>query len=1576
MIFVYLFIILIGSIQYIQPIITTPTVAKSIQQNLPPAIPITYAFDYEANVIFQAISLPLQDVQDAFTLNIFSAIENNFGPKGLNLNQNQIIFIKKTYLYLIFLTKLDLIKNNPAFKKYQSDFADFLQDNNSPLPHIPNAALVKSTGWNSVNITTTDIASSTMWQLFCKTATCDAYSFFYTALNIIHNVEQQTFNYIPHIETSFYDHDYTNLRTINELTRLKIILETTNKGFYLTQCSDWTVPTKKTSLEKEITTFRQTNFYKNTHDIYTLLGIPSNNNSTITTKSLLTPKQLTSPLKEHVWCFFMLNELLTMFYGLITPDSIEDILTYCSQDNLQPIIFPYSIDDYVYFEELLAIKSKTENTHTQSLHPSPPVHKVEKTHAPIALNKALHNVQHALNQNVKVQWWPYSEIKHAAEDLGNDIAHVAVNVADTVANTAVNVADDVKNAAVDVGDAISKAAQAAAHAVVGAAEGVFGAAVGILGNVTGIESIEEFGTKVQKDAISNLETATTDLQSSINDFANGIKEGIAIEANIDGSLISIITDDKKLGQDFQTIYNQVAGALVNVAAKYSDLVVQATGDVYTDEVKFGMQFADLVSSAVNTIATGNISNLEKNAETLLNGTINSITQSFSNLLSAGENVLGAVMQGLGAIINSLTTIFIDISREITFMVATAGNITANVLTGQFSGSDFEDALNQAVNERDSVTNTLEAHRQTINQVMGVAVAIGFTVATEVATGGAATGADAAIDAALIGGEAAAETTAETTVEVAAETAAETTTEATAETTAETTTETTTENSENAANSSNDAGDETPNNEQPNDEEPNEENEEEEESNWKDNLKKGLKLGLKAFGNILNIVFGAFSTISGINADAQDALKEQQQADQLINMWEFINDNKIGIVQNQSAYLKELKSKQQAAIGNQILNLSFIKNITYAGVNQLVQQISAALSKEITPLLTPDANGLLSADIGSSWGVQSPYLNLYPTEGFPSVTIGRQNFPFAQEVAQTPYAAEDLKKSSSKKSSKINNSQESKKLWFNQKVIGLDTANAQGSEKQPSDPLSVAIDFQIIYMVNAAFYTGLYLGGNYYDYTSATYLAELIKNQNFDIDAAHLAKMVVLFRNAANAPLQIGIYEHEGKGWILQEQLPENMQLANYHTYNIEAQLDGENLTIVTSIDNDPKNSITKTVTVTKIENQRTYGIISSGVAIQWNQLSPTISTTVNTQARPVYQKTPEIEREKSSKKTMANAVSPKFGTMNLQAISQQAILLSQYIYTTTDTNLKKISPKHETDYLIFAKNQNGTINSIGNPPVIPSGQKDNSTVAVSVITGNAYNSKGNIVAHSSNLWKTYQATFGPFDSTINNYITAAQKEIESALAHITFGSFDLDIINQLALQNGLYIYSCSQTIDAKDANGKPILDYLTPAEVNGTELGNNIGMPPTSPNAQGLVSLVTGNLYNKTTTISTGTPPTPINTGFSAMISQLSNVDATTLATITAAENAYNTYLAAQQAPPPQQQSVTVQTFNSAPATNTALAPANTTGPSLGNGPDVNLSGGPGSSGTIGALQNQAAGAASFQLGTPSGPSVSLGNGP
>ncbi len=273
-----------------------PAVTPATQIKTTPTAAPTTLNNHEALSAFAAIDFPLSDITDAFTVNIFKTIETVFAKSSYPLDTYQISTIKKAYLYLIFLAKIEKVKTVAALKQYQTDFSQFLSDNNTQLPHLPSQKLVTSAGWSAVTITGQDLINSQAWQLFCKSMVCDVYVYYAVVLQMIHNVEKQTFNYIPHIETSFYNADYTSLRTINEMTRVKLILENEVKKYFLNQCPAWnalsaqaqqktplpkgTKPQDPLALEKEIVAFRQIPFYKMSHDKikhYTKLSTCSGN---------------------------------------------------------------------------------------------------------------------------------------------------------------------------------------------------------------------------------------------------------------------------------------------------------------------------------------------------------------------------------------------------------------------------------------------------------------------------------------------------------------------------------------------------------------------------------------------------------------------------------------------------------------------------------------------------------------------------------------------------------------------------------------------------------------------------------------------------------------------------------------------------------------------------------------------------------------------------------------------------------------------------------------------------------------------------------------------------------------------------------------------------------------------------------------------------------------------------------------------------------------------------------------------------------------------------------------------------
>ena len=461
-------------------------------------------------------------------------------------------------------------------------------------------------------------------------------------------------------------------------------------------------------------------------------------------------------------------------------------------------------------------------------------------------------------------------------------------------------------------------------------------------------------------------------------------------------------------------------------------------------------------------------------------------------------------------------------------------------------------------------------------------------------------------------------------------------------------------------------------------------------------------------------------------------------------------------------------------------------------------------------------------------------------------------------------------------------------------------------------------------------------------------------------------MVVLFRESAQDPLKIGIYEHEGLGWILQEELPATMQLHEPHTYQISATLDKNELAVILQTDNNKETQLRKTVTVSEISNQRTYGVISSGVAIQWDQQAPVVKIQDNTQARPRLKQMNEQDREKRTKQIVQQLNQITFGPIELQSLSKQAILFGQYLYMTKNTNISKINPRLTQDYMVFATFENGQIKNIGsaNEPIDPNSPTPN--VIVSVITGHVYNKQGNIVHQVNNVWSIYEKSHGPFSPTLSNYITKAAEAVIDQLSKITFGEFELDIASTKALQKGQYIYTCNQTLFDPTTN-KPITDYLVAAEITDKSLGRSIGMPPTSANAQGLISLVTGNLYAKDTPLKAGQPAKPIAEGYSELYAyenQFGTVAPIELKAIKLAQSKYRTAQAKPKTTPK------IITFSSSSASSDSTSSKQQALSS--HNPSIILLGPP-SKGSISQLQQKAAGPIGLQLFSPQPKTKTLG---
>jgi len=1617
--------------------------------------------DHDPIHVFAALKFPVTKATDAFTVNLLKEIDNTYGATGMKLDALQIAHIKNSYLYLIFLAKLHKVQHQAQYKKYKTDFAPFLTDNGQASPHLPTTKLITSPGWNNVTITSQDLINSPMWQLFCQSMICDAYAYFAIGLGIIHNIEKQEFNYIPHFETSYYNQDYTNLRTINSIVRTKILLEHNVKNHYVAQTNAWkNLPTTKSNQKKQTTTieqavvaFRQSPFYQSTHDLHTLMGTRATVNAgkPITGQQLLQAPQLKSPLKEYVFCYFMLYEMYGQITTAITQQNLAATLNVLSRSKLTPNIVPYTNKDFVPLNALLAVKSKAEGTHVLSIHPSPKTFKPED----FRKKKDMLNPSRESNQAyMKRKFKPQPAVQAQGffsffSNIGSDIEHDATSAF-----------DDVKNCV-----------EAAADSV---ADGVEAVGLGIAGmackSLFFVPSVAAIGENLSTESQHKFTASANELENSITDFSASIKDGIiAPIGEVEGDLVGFVLQDQKIGSDISSVIDSTAGAIVQVAAQAGSFFVVAAGEAVQgamDAVEAANDINTLITSGAMAIfsAQGRDDFLQTWHDTL-HDCVTGLTAAYTEGMVVVKANVAAVMQAMGAVINSITTLFIDLSREVTFLFMTIADATIGGIVDAVTGQKYNPiAYGQAA--EDHVTNKLEAHRQVINQVMGVVACIAADAVVDVATAGVGTAADAEMDVMIMG---AAEGAAETGTEVATEAASEVAQQAVSDAADEA--DVAAENlakavgkaaikaakqavedakgqlekaiakeariaariaqrqlEDSAQEAVSDAADDLADAEAEGDEEainaakqaleqakeklakiaadvvkkqalrdtadalkdeaktwaakalkaakdkiqsavdslkslPKDiaksvanvlksnsdladeaagdastkaeelskaqkifdaaktaftdsldDGSEEEIAAAKEKLMqearnlqeaqqeskeaeefakaskkiaeegKGakalryLKNGFKVFkplGFIMNVAFNFTTMISGYNQDEQNLLQQAQQAQSLQDLWQANTQMKLSTAQTSLANLEETSLKQQAAVGNGTLGLALYQNYTYSFINQYQQSILNALAPTYIMQLLPDnTTNLLPGNIGTQWGINSNYLDLYPSQGFYSTTTGRADFPFAQEIAQAPRVA-----------TQQGSTTVTDKQWFNQRCIAIDATSPTNMPKKPTDPLTVKIDLQFLYVLASEFHVGIYMGGHYHDYFSPQYLAQLLNTtpaniqsafQNLqnalekqtsttaylnpsiiDLNETMLAKMVVIYRDSATDSIKLGVYEHLGSpDWLLQLEIPAAAQLDQQHTYSLQATLNQDSLAVSLFVDNNPTAIIDQTVTVTPIANQRMYGVISSGAAIQWNQLSPQSKKTINSTARPTQNTTPEMQREKQAKVELADALQPTFGAIALTPISKQAVLFGQYVYASTKTDLQKIDPKNPADFLLFGTNNKGTITNIGK---IPNSISDASTnVLISLISGHVFDLHGNVIKVLPNVWTNYQTSaHGPFSPNLNTYITNEQTNMYKLLSKVKFGDFILNIMSPTTLQAGTYIYSCVQTLQA---SGAPTIDYLVCTTLPTTTTPPQLGLPPTATNAQALLSLVSGNLYTKTTVIKPKTIPTPQKT--------------------------------------------------------------------------------------------------------------------
>lgn len=539
----------------------------------------------------------------------------------------------------------------------------------------------------------------------------------------------------------------------------------------------------------------------------------------------------------------------------------------------------------------------------------------------------------------------------------------------------------------------------------------------------------------------------------------------------------------------------------------------------------------------------------------------------------------------------------------------------------------------------------------------------------------------------------------------------------------------------------------------------------------------------------------------IQNDESTIQRKKDQQDFLNNYATFLQNTQQVMREQQKTLADEMNKKQTAEKYNMERSLGFYQSALAQQYQAQKDSLEQQVGSFQQVLLTPDSNGLTPADVGSIYGIKTNVLDLNPGQGFTLYNIARKTY--SQEIAVFPEQIPTEKVSTHK-------------FWFNQKTVKF-------LKQSPTTPLDVEVRLQAIYVLDT-FYIGLYLGG------TATDQAEIQKTGRAPLNTAHMAKMAVYKKEHAQDPVSFDIYEHESSiftnGWAGQSCDAPDFSVGTW--YRIKAQLQGSTLKIKIFQENQKEPGWT-TLTVTPT-NQQTIGVIFSGASVEFDLIKPHEEAAEIPALRPPYTESDEAEREKAIIQQKRALASPAFGTFVLSTESD-SLLRDQYIYNSTSTNIKGATGSI-TDYLVFATRTDGTITALGAAP------SADTNVLVSLVSGTVYDAQGRVVDTIGDIYTSYskQHTIPEqkritIENTKNQYEQVRKKELTGPF---TLGAFTLTPADVQDSLKNIFIFQTSTPESSSD--------YVVLVRLDDQQLPTMQGIAY-SQVAQGMISLVTGNLY-------------------------------------------------------------------------------------------------------------------------------------
>ncbi len=674
----------------------------------------------------------------------------------------------------------------------------------------------------------------------------------------------------------------------------------------------------------------------------------------------------------------------------------------------------------------------------------------------------------------------------------------------------------------------------------------------------------------------------------------------------------------------------------------------------------------------------------------------------------------------------------------------------------------------------------------------------------------------------------------------------------------------------------------------------------------------LEIGIGAVMLVMGTGMMALSVIGANQQDMQAIYEKQSQEDFLETFSAYVQA--LPVAQNalQAATLAETSERLQEQGINGDRGLVYYQNYMNSTLNALRSAQGYMLSSIYDQLLTPDTQNypktqILYADAGYNYGIKTNRFDINPSQGFRVFNAGRGTF--AQEIAAQPAPFNNgIAQNVTLASNALAQSLASQTSGTSQTVTTFPHFITQKDISACTTPLSVEVRWRIIYQTKGDFYIGIYLNKNYIDtgFLNAitnnfeTFAQQSIpfansislqafqnKWKSFDTFNRYLynfdnkAKAFVCYQNdqTNNAPA-LGIYEHSDKQFILSNQTPTESRnwFARGAWYRMTATLSNQQLSVSFYKEDDQNVRWAQTAVVSELAQSEvipyqtlmsqiqyhpqalytgSYGIITSGAAVEYEILSPqqtiTLSpdrTSANAQTQQLIQSfdspTEESQREELWKKTFNAEVNPQYGSWKLIPFSSLTVAQGVYAYSTPSTKLPL--PANLSDYVVSLQNPPGQNSAGAGQRLIGSGaqlgQPITSTTpyVISLVTGNCYNMQGQIQTTYPDALAAYQQ-----QAKLPQQLVAAIQQAQQLYYKKEEGalSFQNVIVNGVdaALKSGIPLYSCISFTQYLSG-----LDYLIFVNVptNGNPPGTPQSLEPLAPTntITSALSLVTGTIFN------------------------------------------------------------------------------------------------------------------------------------